>query len=695
MNKTIHILPVTYGKGANQEGCEGAPRALLAAGLRKVLSRPAAHTRIQLARPHSASGSRWTQLAILLRQHGQHVESVVRGGHLPFVIGGDHSIAAGTWRGVARGLKQAPGLLWIDAHLDAHTPETSHSGNPHGMPLAALLGHGNAAMGAKLGACLDPQRVAIVGLRSYEAEEKALIDALGVRCYEMTEIARRGLPVVMREALLLVRGANQDGAFGISLDVDALDPSQAPAVSTPEAGGLDSAQLAEALHGVVNETGFCGLELCEYNPFYDPQQRTCQLLLQLLTALFADKSAACIALEHTHGAHNYAPQPRVLCRGEGSYLWDVNGNRYIDFMSAYSAVSFGHAHPRLVAAMADQAARLAVTSRAFHNDRLPLLLQRLTRVFGMDKALPMNTGMEAVETALKAARKWGEKVKGIPAGQGEIIACEGNFHGRSIAIVGLSSEAQYRDGFAPFPAGTKLVPFGDAAALEAAITPLTAAFLVEPIQGEGGIRVPPPGYLKSCMEICRRHHVLLIADEVQTGMGRTGELLACMHEGVKPDGLCLGKALGGGLLPVSAFLAREEVMAVFTPGDHGSTFGGNALSAAVALEALALLEEEDLCARSAALGEHVLHRLRAQTLPGVVDIRGRGLLIGIELDPHQLDAHSVCEALAQRGLLTRETHATVIRIAPPLNIPETVLNHGITVLLEVLGAGKGHLRRVA
>ncbi|MBU6422219.1 MAG: ornithine--oxo-acid transaminase, partial [Gammaproteobacteria bacterium] len=287
---------------------------------------------------------------------------------------------------------------------------------------------------------------------------------------------------------------------------------------------------------------------------------------------------------------------------------------------------------------------------------------------GMDMALPMNTGAEGVETALKAARKWGYKVKRIPEGKAEIIACEGNFHGRTIAIVGMSSEAQYKDGFGPFPAGFKVIPYGDAAALEKAITPNTAAFLVEPIQGEAGIRVPPAGYLAKCAELCKKHNVLLICDEIQTGLGRTGKLLACQHENVKPDGLILGKALGGGLLPVSMFLARKDVMAVFTPGDHGSTFGGNPLAAAVGLEALNVMMEEKLSERSAEMGAYLLEKLHTLRSPLIKDLRGKGLFVGIEFDPRKASARAVCEHLMAHGILSKETHETVVRLAPPLVI---------------------------
>jgi ornithine--oxo-acid transaminase len=375
-----------------------------------------------------------------------------------------------------------------------------------------------------------------------------------------------------------------------------------------------------------------------------------------------------IDTEGRYGAHNYRPLPVVLTRGEGVYLWDDTGNRYLDMMSAYSAVSHGHAHPRLVKTLSEQAARLAVCSRAFHSDKLAAFLKRACELTGMDMALPMNSGAEAVETALKAARKWAYKVKGVAADKAEIIAAQGNFHGRTIAIVAMSSEAQYKDGFGPFPGGTQLVPYGDADALEKSITPNTAAFLVEPIQGEAGIVVPPAGYLAKCAEICRRHNVLFIADEIQSGLGRTGKLLACEHENVKPDGLILGKALGGGLLPVSMFLAHRDVMAVFTPGDHGSTFGGSPLAAAVGLEALNVLVEEKLAERSAELGAYMLAKLRALNSPLVKDIRGKGLFIGMEIDKRKARAREVCERLMAQGLLSKETHETVVRFAPPLVI---------------------------
>lgn len=388
-------------------------------------------------------------------------------------------------------------------------------------------------------------------------------------------------------------------------------------------------------------------------------------------------------LENRYSARNYLPLPVVLKRGKGVWLWDVDGKRYLDMMSAYSAVSFGHAHPVLVEALVNQAQQLAVTSRAFHTDQLGPFLQILCEMTGQPKALPMNTGAEAVETALKAARKWAHKVKRIADNTAEIIVCRGNFAGRTTTIVGFSSEQQYRDGFGPFASGFISVPYGDAAALEAAITPRTAAFLVEPIQGEGGIIVPPAGYLAACREICTRHNVLLICDEVQTGLGRTGRMLACEHEAVKPDGLILGKALGGGLLPVSAFLAREDVMGVFSPGDHGSTFGGNPLAAAVGAAALQLLKREELTERTQQLGEHLLAGLRKIRHPAIREVRGKGLLIGMDLDPALISARRFCEALMRNGVLSKETHETVVRFAPPLIIKQEELDAALDTIAAV------------
>jgi ornithine--oxo-acid transaminase len=389
-------------------------------------------------------------------------------------------------------------------------------------------------------------------------------------------------------------------------------------------------------------------------------------------------------LEARFGAANYAPLPVTIVRGEGIFVWDADGRRYVDMMGAYSAVSFGHCHPRLVQTLTEQAQRLDTISRAYFSDTLGPFLARACTLTGMDLALPMNSGAEAVETALKAARKWAYKVKGVPHDRAEIIAAEGNFHGRTLAIVGFSSIPQYRDGFGPFPPGFKLVPFGDAAALEAAITRHTAAFLVEPIQGEGGINVPPPGYLAEVERICRAHRVLLLCDEVQTGLGRTGRLLACQHDGVRPDGIMLGKALGGGLLPVSLFLARREVMQVFAPGDHGSTFGGNPIAAAVGLAALDLLADGRLIENAATVGAHLLDRLGSIKSPLIREVRGRGLFAGVELHRDRANARVVAERLLQAGVLTKDTHRNTIRFAPPLNIDKAQVDWVVDRLSDVL-----------
>jgi ornithine--oxo-acid transaminase len=391
-----------------------------------------------------------------------------------------------------------------------------------------------------------------------------------------------------------------------------------------------------------------------------------------------------IALENRVSAPNYAPLPVVLTRGEGSYLWDVDGRRYVDMMSAYSAVSLGHAHPRILAALTAQAHQLAVPSRAYYSDRLGPFLEELCRVSGFDAALPMNTGAEAVETAIKAARRWGYRIKGVRRDRAEIIVAQGNFHGRTTNIVGFSSEASYRDGFGPFAPGFRSVPFGDLAAMERAITPDTAAIMIEPIQGEAGIVVPPKGWLAGVRALCDRHRVLLIVDEVQSGLGRTGAWFAFEHENARPDGIIVGKALGGGVLPVSAFVARREVMDVFTPGSHGSTFGGNPLAAAVGLEALHVIRDEGLVERSRVLGAYMLERLRAIKSPALKAVRGLGLWVGAEIDPQFGSARTACERLLAKGVLSKETHDTVVRLAPPLVIARDDLDFALDRFEEVV-----------
>lgn len=377
------------------------------------------------------------------------------------------------------------------------------------------------------------------------------------------------------------------------------------------------------------------------------------------------QTAEFIELEDLYGAHNYHPLDVVIERAEGVWVYDVEGNRYLDCLASYSAVNQGHCHPQILHAMLEQAGKVTLTSRAFRNDQLPLLLQELHQLAGFDMALPMNSGAEAVETAIKAARKWGHKVKDIPDGQAEIIVCANNFHGRTVTAISFSTDEQYRDGFGPFTPGFKVVPFGDANALRAAITPNTCAFLVEPIQGEAGIVIPPEGFLKQAAAVCRENNVLLMTDEIQSGLGRTGKLFAFMHEGIRPDVVMIGKALSGGFYPVSAVLASKEVLGVFHPGDHGSTFGGNPLACAVARAALRVLVEEKLIQRSAELGAYFLKKLRTLSSPHLREVRGKGLWLGIELD---VPARPYCEALKSMGVLCKETHEFVIRVAPPLVI---------------------------
>jgi ornithine--oxo-acid transaminase len=395
-------------------------------------------------------------------------------------------------------------------------------------------------------------------------------------------------------------------------------------------------------------------------------------------------SHSVVAQAERFGAHNYHPLDVVLVEGSGAWLTDVEGRRYLDFLSAYSAVNQGHCHPRIVAAMVAQAHKLALTSRGFHNDQLGPFLEALCARTGFDRALLMNSGAEAVETAVKAARKWGYKVKGVPDGQAEIVVCTDNFHGRTTTIVSFSTEPQYRDGFGPFTPGFRVVPYGDAAALAAAMGPNTVAFLVEPIQGEAGIRVPPAGYLQAARRLCDQHGALMICDEIQTGLGRTGRWFAFEHEGVRPDGVTIGKALSGGMYPISAFLASDEVMGVFTPGDHGSTFGGNPLACAIGRAALAVLEDEGLVARADELGAWFLSELQAIDSPHVLEVRGKGLLIGIEIRASSGPARAFCERLRGMGVLCKDTHGTVMRLAPPLVVTRSELEWALERLRAVL-----------
>ena len=395
-------------------------------------------------------------------------------------------------------------------------------------------------------------------------------------------------------------------------------------------------------------------------------------------------SARYIELEERFGAHNYHPLDVVIARAEGAWVWDVEGKKYMDFLAAYSAVNQGHCHPRLVKVMEEQMRRVTLTSRAFRNDQLGPFCEALTQLTGFARVLPMNTGAEAVETAIKAARKWGYTVKGIPADEAEILVFAGNFHGRTTTIVGFSTEEDYRLGFGPFTPGFRVLPYGDADAVAAAMSDRVAAVLVEPIQGEAGIVIPPEGFLRRLREITREHGALLVADEIQSGLGRTGKLFAYEHEGIRPDIVIIGKALSGGMYPVSAILADDEVMGVFHPGQHGSTFGGNPLGAAIAREALKVLVEEDMVRKSAENGEYFLDRLRAVASKHVKEIRGRGLWIAIELNEAAGGARRFCEALQHEGMLCKETHATVIRIAPPLTIGRDEIDWAVERIAKVL-----------
>jgi ornithine--oxo-acid transaminase len=391
-----------------------------------------------------------------------------------------------------------------------------------------------------------------------------------------------------------------------------------------------------------------------------------------------------IETEDRYNAHNYKPLDVVLEKGEGIWVWDVEGNRYLDFLSAYSAVNQGHTHPRILKKLIEQASKLPLTSRAFRNDQLPMLAKELCELTGYEKMLPMNAGVEAVETALKAARKWGYKVKGIPENQGEIITCDGNFHGRTITVVSFSTHEPYRDGFGPFTSGFVSIPYGDVEALEKAINKNTIGFLFEPIQGEGGVVIPPNGYLKQVREICTRNNVLMIADEIQTGLGRTGQWFACDWEDVRPDVMIIGKALSGGFYPVSSVLSSAAVLGVFKPGEHGSTFGGNPLACAVAREALNVLKEEKLVENAREQGEYFRGKLARIESEHIAEVRGKGLLIGVELKPSAGGARRFAEALMKEGLLCKETHENVIRFAPPLVINRQDLDWALQRIEKVL-----------
>jgi ornithine--oxo-acid transaminase len=391
-----------------------------------------------------------------------------------------------------------------------------------------------------------------------------------------------------------------------------------------------------------------------------------------------------INLEQTYGAHNYKPLDVVLSEGRGVWVWDVKGRRYLDCLSAYSAVNQGHCHPKIVAALIEQSRKLTLTSRAFRNEQLGLFYKELCELTNSHKVLPMNSGAEAVETVIKATRKWGYQVKGVPPDQAEIIVCENNFHGRTITIVSFSTDSTARQDFGPFTPGFKTIPFGDIKALEAAITPNTVGFLVEPIQGEAGVIIPPPGYLRDAKAICKAHNIVLILDEIQTGLGRTGKLLAEEHDGIEADLTLVGKALSGGCYPVSAVLSNSEVLGVLRPGEHGSTFGGNPLACAVARAAISVLVEEELISNAAAMGDYFLKSLKQIDSPHIKQVRGKGLMIGVELIPESGGARKYCKALMAVGLLCKETHEHTIRFAPPLVVKREEIEWAVERIQKVL-----------
>ncbi|MGZ6316422.1 MAG: ornithine--oxo-acid transaminase [Anaerolineales bacterium] len=390
-----------------------------------------------------------------------------------------------------------------------------------------------------------------------------------------------------------------------------------------------------------------------------------------------------IKLEEEYGAHNYHPLDVVITRGEGVWVYDVEGNRYLDCLSAYSALNQGHVHPRILGALMDQARKLTLTSRAFRNDQLPLLYKELSDMTGYEMSLPMNSGAEAVETAVKLARKWAYRVKGVPRHEAEIITAAGNFHGRTTTIVSFSTEPSYRDDFGPFTPGFVTVPYGDAAAVERSINKNTAAVLLEPIQGEGGVIIPPAGYLRKVADLCKKNNVLFVADEIQTGLARTGKLFACDYEDVRPDIVIIGKALAGGFYPVSAILADAALLGLFAPGEHGSTFGGNPLAAAVARASLAVIREERLAQRADELGTYFMEQLAEIPSPHVKEVRGKGLLIGVELKPQAGGARRFCEALQHKGILAKETHENVVRFAPPLVIDKGTIDWALPFIRDV------------
>ncbi len=639
--------------------------------------------------PKREQEQRYLQITQAVKSLSILVTDILKRGLFPIVIGGDHSIAIGTWSGVKlANLDRNFGLLWFDAHMDAHTIETSESHSAHGMPLSALLGYGYFEW-ANLGGItpkLYPQNLTQIGVRSFESGEEHFLAEQNVKVFFEEDVDVRGLAKVYEEAHNHV--TRDTSYFGISIDIDVFDPSVAPGTGTTEKNGLELEALLPLIRGLRSDPNCLCLEIAEFNPDKDQNDKTLNLLTKLVTTVTErpEKRTPTFYMEREKrfGAHNYHPLPVVLTKGQGAWVWDVDGNKYLDMMSAYSAVSHGHCHPRIRQALVEQAERLTICSRAYYNDKLGGFLETLCKLVGMDMALPMNSGAEAVETAIKAVRRWGYQYKKIPDNQAEIIVTSSNFHGRTVGIISFSSDESYRAGYGPFLPGFKIVPFGDAKSLADAITPNTCAVITEPIQGEAGIVIPPQGWLQEIKEICQQNNVLLVLDEIQSGLGRTGKILACEHEGVKPDAVILGKALGGGYIPVSALVGKRELIEVFTPGSHGSTFGGNPLAASVGLTALKVMQDEHLVERSAELGEYFSNSLKKISSPIVKEIRGRGLWIGVDIDPKKKSARSLCEELMHKGILSKETHETVVRFAPPLVIERKDLDWAIERIRSVL-----------
>ncbi len=679
------IIGAACGWGAQLHATQNGPQMLISCALLNSPWRRVIYPELRYPALKTLNyEERLTQITMFNKRLGNEVKETLQEGVRPIVIGGDHSAAIGIWSAVSTQVDGDLGLIWLDAHMDGHTIDTTPSKAIHGMPVAVLLGHGEKSLVALCEgtAAVKPENMILIGVRNFEEGEAELLKRLNVRIYYIEEVKKRGFKAVMDEAVKDLK--ERTVGFGISLDLDVFDPEVAPGVGSPAPDGLYADEVLETFSQLKDEASLLALEIAEFNPERDVDNQTSKLIESVVGQIGSSPrehspSEEWISNEEKHLAPNYHPIPVVLTRGEGVWLWDIEGKRYLDMMSAYSAVSFGHANPRLVEVLHEQAKTLSLTSRAFHTDTLAPFVDKLCEISGMDKAMILNSGVEAVEAG-KGARKWGYENKGIADGKAEIIVCAGNFHGRTTTVISFSSDALYKDNFGPFTPGFVEIPYNDAGALRKAITPNTCAFLVEPMQGEAGIVMPSRGWLKECEKICRENNVLLILDEIQTGLGRTGAMFAFEHENVKPDGLILGKGLGGGLLPVSAFLARSDVMDLFAPGTHGSTFGGNPLASRVGYEALCMFEDGALVENSKRLGAQLLNGIKNMNCPFVKEVRGSGLWVGVELHAEKMSARKVCEALRYNGILTKETHETVIRFAPPLIIDETTLDWALDII---------------